>query len=125
MAIEFPAPACDGLEAEVVRRAVAQRLFGTEAGPVCIGRYEIVEQLGAGGTGIVYAARDPTLDRSVAIKVLNHHIPASQRSRLSTEARVLAQVVHPNVVAVYDVDLDYIVMERVDGLDLAQWLASP
>ena len=71
-----------------------------------IDRYKIVRLLGTGGMGHVYEARDPRLQRNVALKVL--HLEKSQRDavgrhRLLHEARLAASLEHPNVVAVYDV----------------------
>src|SRR5262249_1772395 len=71
-----------------------------------VGRYTIIERVGAGGMGIVYAAYDPELDRKVAIKLLRPESakPDTQgRARLLREAQAIARLPHPNVVAVYDV----------------------
>ncbi len=95
-------------------------------------RYEIRERLGAGGMGVVFAAHDPQLGRDVAIKVLrrpgvgvDHSAVADRRQRLAREARAMAQVNHPNVVAVYDVgEVDgqvYLAMELVRGDTLRGW----
>ena len=73
-----------------------------------MGRYRLIEILGAGASGQVYRARDPKLDRDVALKVL---APTSRleeraeavRARLSREAQAIAALSHPNIVAVYDV----------------------
>jgi tetratricopeptide (TPR) repeat protein/tRNA A-37 threonylcarbamoyl transferase component Bud32 len=94
-----------------------------------LGRYFVLELLGAGGMGEVYAAYDPELDRRVALKVI-HQAPSMDsqeaKARLVAEAQALARLSHPNVVAVYDVGtLDddlYIAMEYVDGRTLGQWI---
>lgn len=90
-----------------------------------LGRYIIVDELGAGGMGIVYSAFDPDLDRKVAVKVLRKRQDRVARSRLLLEAQAMAKLSHPNVVTVYEVDTesgrDYIVMEYVDGMTLAAW----
>nr|HEX4316482.1 protein kinase [Kofleriaceae bacterium] len=90
------------------------------------GRYQLARILGAGGMGIVYAARDPELERTVAVKLLRADI---DQDRLRREAQAMAMVSHPNVVAVHDVGLAgdrvFIAMEFVDGETLAQWLATP
>ncbi|HET7506134.1 MAG TPA: protein kinase [Kofleriaceae bacterium] len=84
--------------------------------------------VGVGGMGVVYSARDPDLDRSVALKVLRPElsIEASSRTRLLREARAMAQLSHPNVVPVYDVgvldDHVFIAMELVDGVTLRKKL---
>jgi tetratricopeptide (TPR) repeat protein len=98
-----------------------------------IGRYFVLEQLGAGGMGFVYAAFDPELDRKVAIKVLRSGGGDSEdsggRARMVREAQAIARLAHPNVVAVHDVGpcLDgqvFIAMELVDGGTLSKWLHS-
>ncbi len=96
-----------------------------EQAPQTIDRYRIVRRLGAGGMGVVYAARDPELDRDVAIKMLHRDAPAA---RLRREAQALARLSHPNVVVVYDVGEHagqvYVAMALVDGMNLRQWLAA-
>jgi len=90
----------------------------------CIGSYEILCRAGAGGMGVVYAAHDSRLDRDVALKLLR----APDERRILREARVLAKLSHPNVVAVYEVgkhDIgSYMAMELVDGASADQWLAA-
>lgn len=109
-----------------VGNQVMQRLFGKSAEEVRrFGRYEVVRRLGAGAMGTVYLARDPDLRREVAIKVLHGSLADQQRTILVVEARAMAQVNHPNLVAVYDVgehegDI-FIAMERVEGVTLRQW----
>ena len=71
-----------------------------------MGRYLIVERLGAGGMGVVYSAYDPELDRRIAVKVLRLRPgrPADLGSeRLLREAQAMARLSHPNVIAVHDV----------------------
>ncbi|HEY4058163.1 MAG TPA: serine/threonine-protein kinase, partial [Kofleriaceae bacterium] len=89
-----------------------------------LGKYTLEERLGQGAMGIVYRAKDAELGRSVAIKVL-HRPDEALTERLVREARSMAQVSHPNVVAVYDVgDRDgttYIAMELVSGDSLRSW----
>jgi tRNA A-37 threonylcarbamoyl transferase component Bud32 len=87
---------------------------------------EIVEVLGQGGMGIVYKARQPKLDRFVALKILPAD-PARDPSfaeRFAREARALARLSHPHIVAVYDFGetegMFYFIMEFVDGLNLRQ-----
>ncbi|MCH9684727.1 MAG: serine/threonine protein kinase, partial [Deltaproteobacteria bacterium] len=97
-----------------------------------LGRYVVLDRLGSGGMGVVYAAYDQTLDRKVAIKLLHADIDAQGssdgRARLWREAKVLAQLNHPNVVTVHDVgivdDRIYLAMEHVDGDTVTAWLAA-
>jgi Tol biopolymer transport system component len=93
-----------------------------------LGRYQVLDLLGAGGMGRVYRALDATLDREVAIKGLADAFRGDSRSlrRFEREARVLATLSHPNIAAIYGLErLDgspYLVLERVDGETLAQRL---
>ena len=94
--------------------------------PTHIGRYEIVQKLGAGAFGTVFKAKDPELDRTVAIKTIRlEGLAASQASlddliaRFKREARVAAKLKHPNIVGIYDTGTipgnSYVVMEFIDG----------
>jgi serine/threonine protein kinase len=99
---------------------------------------EILECLGRGGMGAVYKARQPRLDRLVALKILSPEKQGNQKfaERFEREARALAKLHHPNIVTVYDFGvvagvpnpettlLPYLVMEFVDGLTLRQLLQS-
>jgi serine/threonine protein kinase len=71
----------------------------------CLGAYEIIAFIGAGGMGEVYKARDTRLDRTVAVKVLGRDVPAngSFRTRFTREARTLSHLEHPHICALYDV----------------------
>ena len=95
-----------------------------------IGPYEIVDKLGEGGMGEVYRGRDAKLGRDVALKVLPAAFAADpdRLARFEQEARALAALNHPNIAQVYgleqDGDAPVIVMELVDGQDLAQRLAA-
>jgi eukaryotic-like serine/threonine-protein kinase len=90
-----------------------------------LGPYEIVAPIGAGGMGEVYKARDTRLDRAVAVKILPAEMgaDADRRRRFEQEARSVAALNHPNIVAVYDVgvqdDVAYLVEELVDGEPLS------
>jgi serine/threonine-protein kinase len=94
-----------------------------------IGPYEILELLGAGGMGEVYRARDSRLDREVAVKILPPELAdrPEWRERLEREARTVAALSHPNILAIHDVGRDngisYAVMELVDGEALDRVLA--
>ena len=95
-----------------------------------IGRYVLGAPLGAGGMGAVYAARDPELDRDVAIKVLRPGVAGDDApGRLLREAQVMARLSHRNVVAVHDVGTDdgrvFIALELIEGETLTTWLARP
>jgi len=90
-----------------------------------VGRYELVEALGKGAMGVVYHARDPLLDRDVALKVMLPQIAGEpeQKHRFEREARAAAKLVHPNVVTVFDFGYHtdgspYIAMELLRGQDL-------
>jgi tetratricopeptide (TPR) repeat protein len=95
------------------------------------GRYVVLEEVGRGGMGRVLRAYDPKLRREVALKeVRSDAVGPEHARRLVTEARAMAKLSHPNVVAVYDVeDLDdgevVLVMEYVPGHSLAEWLREP
>ena len=94
------------------------------------GRYKIEEPLGVGGSSQVYLARDQALNRDVALKVLDPAAAADGKTRnmFVKEARALAQLSHPNIVAVYDVgevdDSPFIVMEYLGGGSLKQRLET-
>jgi len=98
---------------------------GTRLGP-----YEILTQLGAGGMGEVYRARDTRLGRDVAIKVLPAHLSTSPevRARFEREARAISQLNHPHICSLHDIgrhdDIDYLVMEYLEGETLAARLTK-
>ncbi len=93
---------------------------GTRLGP-----YELTAQIGAGGMGEVYKARDTRLDRTVAIKVLPSEVAGDPdlRSRFEREARAVAVLDHPHICGIYDVGsvdgMLYLVMPHLDGQTLA------
>src|SRR5437763_292182 len=89
---------------------------GTRLGP-----YEILAPLGAGGMGEVYKARDTRLDRLVAVKVATQTVS----ERFAREARAVAALNHPNIVALFDVGENYIVTELVEGEPLRTEQLSP
>jgi len=67
------------------------------------GRYEILAELGRGGMGVVYRARDPLLNRDVAVKVIEPSMLTPEtEQRFQTEAQVVAQMDHPSIVSIYD-----------------------
>src|SRR5262249_60221011 len=89
---------------------------GTRLGP-----YEILSQLGAGGMGEVYRARDSRLERDVAIKVLPTHLAKDPEAlaRFEREAKAIASLAHPNILAIHDFGSDqgvaYAVTELLEG----------
>lgn len=103
---------------------------------VFLGRYQVIEILGSGGMGTVFRGWDPRLQRPVALKTI--HLGSRQKrvddetrasvGRLLSEAVAAAQIVHPNVVAIYDAeqvgDIGYVAMEYVHGTGLDRYLAE-
>ena len=93
-----------------------------------LGPYEIQIQVGAGGMGEVYRAKDTRLDRTVAIKILPQHLSnnATLKQRFDREARTISSLSHPHICSLYDIGhqdgIDYLVMEFVEGESLAQRL---
>jgi eukaryotic-like serine/threonine-protein kinase len=125
--LERAAPVGDAIEGERLLAAVKARLFDEPSPETRIDRFVVLGQLGAGGMGVVYAAYDPELDRKVAIKLVRTW-GATRREqdqeRLVGEARALAKLSHPHVVAVYEVGLHgdavFIAMEFVRGETLRE-----
>jgi tRNA A-37 threonylcarbamoyl transferase component Bud32 len=115
--------ACSAVLAELGRLAAPARSVPA--------RYRIVRQLGAGAMGVVWEAEDRMLKRRVALKWVRPDRAADgeRRARLLREARALAQLRHPNVVAVHDVgELGtelYLALELVDGATARAWRAGP
>jgi tetratricopeptide (TPR) repeat protein len=89
---------------DTARAAALLNAEAVDEPPGTIGRYRIVRRLGGGGMGTVYLARDPRLDRPVAIKLLRHRLTlGSTRERLIREARAAASLDHPNTVPLHEV----------------------
>jgi eukaryotic-like serine/threonine-protein kinase len=109
---------------ELLHAHVKTKLFGGDHAPK-LGRLVLLERIGAGAMGTVFAAYDPRLDRKVAVKVLRN---AGDAARVLGEARALAKLAHPNVVTIYDADeldgLVYIVMELAAGVSLRTWVSA-
>jgi serine/threonine protein kinase len=106
--------------------AVAKELSGR------IGKYEIVKPLGRGAMGMVYVARDPVLERDVAVKVMVAGIAddPNARQRFEREAKAVARMMHQNVVTVHDMGYHadgspYIAMELLRGRDLLRAMREP
>ena len=93
-----------------------------------VGRYVVLGQLGSGAMGIVLRAYDPRLEREVALKILRPDaLSTKARTRLLREARAMARLNHPNVVGLFDAEIDdvhgvVLTMELVDGGNLREWL---
>jgi eukaryotic-like serine/threonine-protein kinase len=115
--LETPAPAIEVLS--------TPNMEGKRIGP-----YHLTARIGAGGMGEVYKARDTRLDRTVAVKVLPTHVAhdSQARERFEREARSVAALNHPHICTLYDIgscdDVDFLVMEYVDGETLHGPLAS-
>jgi eukaryotic-like serine/threonine-protein kinase len=146
-AAELPvSPASPGLDATVTAteaespaaKSAQDTLHASPSGPgassdsltlgTAIGRYVLIDQVGSGAMGVVYAAYDHGLDRKVAVKLLRHPERGAGRRRLQREAQALARLSHPNVVAVHDIgtyrDQVFVAMEYVEGRDLRRWLTD-
>jgi len=97
-------------------------------GSILDDRYEILEIIGEGGMALVFKARDLRLNRYVAVKIMREDLMDDEefRSRFYAEAHAVAMLSNQNIVAVYDVsqnpDIEYIVMELVDGITLRQYM---
>jgi tetratricopeptide (TPR) repeat protein/predicted Ser/Thr protein kinase len=115
------------------RSAARAKLFGGPSEPAKIDRFVVVERLGGGGMGVVYAAYDPQLDRKVALKLLRPDSAGGDlRHRLMREAQAMAKVSHPNVITVHEVgtvpgtegedDQVFVAMEFIEGQTLGQWM---
>ncbi|MEM6295853.1 MAG: serine/threonine-protein kinase [Myxococcota bacterium] len=93
-----------------------------------VGRYLVLEEVGAGAMGRVLRAYDPRLRREVALKLLVQAAQEHRRVAVVEEARAMAQLSHPNIVAVYDVEVvdaePFLAMEYVDGETLRDWMGG-
>src|SRR4029077_6371400 len=94
-------------------------------------RYEVLDELGRGGMGIVFKARQVDIDRICALKAIKAgpSVPEVQINRFVQEARSAAQLNHPNIVTIYDFgryrDMFYIAMEFIPGTPLAKVIHPP
>src|SRR4051812_44814567 len=95
------------------------------AAPLRISRFEVERKLGEGGNGVVWLARDPMLDRKVAIKVLRSNDNADASQRVVREAQSAAKVVHENIIVIHEVGMFearvFVAMEYVAGASLGSW----
>ena len=122
----------ESLDPRVMARmaGLRQAMFGVPAEPVRLGRFVLLETLGVGGMGVVYAANDPLLGRRIALKVVkpDPETTASDQTRLLREAQAMARLSHPNVVQIHEVGVweerVFIAMELVEGQTLAAWLQA-
>jgi tetratricopeptide (TPR) repeat protein len=126
-----PAPVDNGL-LDTVSRAGPARASGQRESST-VGRFFLMNRLGAGGQAVVYAAYDPKLDRKIALKFLHAETGSDSSAgragiRLMREAQALARLQHPNVIAIHDVGTEgsdvYIAEEFVNGANLADWLLA-
>ncbi|GAB4375731.1 MAG: hypothetical protein Kow0062_15120 [Acidobacteriota bacterium] len=105
-----------------------EELHGTHLlpGTLLANRYEIVREIGRGGMGTVFQARDLVLDEPVALKVLAGVLDENTEKRFIQEIRLTRQINHPNIVRVHTFehwrDLRFIVLEYIDGVDLRRWV---
>jgi len=118
----------DAIATETAPRPPRTRRLPALARGAVIGRYVVVDPLGRGGMGVVYAAYDPELDRRIALKLVRDPT-GDGRAQLIAEAQAMARVSHPNVVPVHDAgsfaDGVFIAMELVDGETLGAWRKRP
>ncbi|MCA9712823.1 MAG: serine/threonine protein kinase, partial [Myxococcales bacterium] len=119
-----------GVELRHFKELARAGLFGRPPALMRIGRFRVLERVGQGGMGVVYAAYDEQLDRKVAVKLLQQtEGSAGARKRLLREAQAMARLTHENVVAVYEVGEHdhevFVAMEFIRGQSLDRWLATP
>ena len=118
---------------QAVRQAIQRENSDPEINasqPRILGRYRILEKIGQGATALVYRAFDPQLDRFLAIKVLRDRLAKDDnyREAFLHEARLAAQLSHPNIVTIFDVGItdgkSYIAMELLEGATLESLLKA-
>ncbi len=120
----------EGIQYEQQRNDVHAALFGAPIATTRIGRFVVLEKLGQGGMGVVFAAYDPELDRKVAIKLMREDSDRSEEHRVRTrrEAQSMARLSHPNVVQMFEVGEHdgqlFLAMEFVRGRTLGAWLSD-
>ena len=105
-------------------------MYDKYVGQIFDRRYRIVRIIGVGGMAVVFEAVDTVMKRTVAVKMLKEEIAGDAQAvkRFINESRAVSMLSHPNIVSIYDVsvrdDLKYIVMERVDGITLKNYMNS-
>ena len=103
-------------------------MFESYIGQIFDGRYQISKVIGVGGMSVVFEAYDNVMKRTVAVKMLKDEIAHDTQSvkRFINESKAVAMLSHPNIVKIYDVSVKenrkYIVMERVEGITLKNYL---
>ena len=120
------------METPAIARVADQILPGNRqfSNGQVLGHYRIIEQIGAGGMGEVYLAKDLKLNRKVAVKVLHQNLSSDNQAsrRLRREAQVAASLEHPHICAIYEIaetgDCSFIVMQYVEGRTLGDILAK-
>ena len=123
-------PKRHGLDAKLRKARVLSSLFGKPSAEIKIQRFTVLERIGSGHMGEVYAAYDDRLDRKCAIKLVRgtFHDASQAYERMMREAQTLARLSHPNVVQVYDAGnfegQVYIAMEFIRGRTITRWLDS-
>jgi len=121
------APSNEPEESGGARDVSSPREFQQEAGSMRLGRFEIVREIGRGGQGVVFLARDPRLKRLIALKVPRPEIVMSQarRRRFMTEGHAAAILTHPNVVTALEAGqigpVCYLAQAYIDGPTLGEW----
>ncbi|MEM9452551.1 MAG: serine/threonine-protein kinase [Myxococcota bacterium] len=119
-----------GIVQRGIRDVVRERLFNKAPAEQRIGRYIVLQRIGRGGMGMVFAAYDEELDRKVAIKLLDAHgrVGDVSKLRLKREAQAMARLSHPNVATVHEVgeadDEVYVAMEFIRGESLDMWIRT-
>ncbi|HZL93047.1 MAG TPA: serine/threonine-protein kinase, partial [Vicinamibacterales bacterium] len=99
--------------------------------PSRIGRFRVLERIGRGAQGVVYAAQDEVIGRPVALKVLMADLESDPetRARFHREAQAAARLLHPNIISIFDAGEDqgrpFIAMQLLEGLPLAAYLERP
>jgi serine/threonine protein kinase/tetratricopeptide (TPR) repeat protein len=130
IAISVPVPGLPGLTAHSGRHTIQRMAVQAPVIGALLGHYRLLEQVGRGGMGVVFRARDEQLARDVAVKVLppGTFPDGNARKRFLREARVLAKLNHPNVAMAFDFGqqhgIDYLVTEYVPGITLDAKLAK-
>lgn len=119
----------DEVELQRSLSAVSDRVLGGTRKRPSVGRFSLLERVGSGGMGSVYAAFDPKLDRRIALKLLHASgLGDRANARLLAEARNLARVAHPNVVPVFEVGVFegrvFVAMELIDGVPWSTWVKA-
>ncbi|MCA9719098.1 MAG: serine/threonine protein kinase, partial [Myxococcales bacterium] len=115
------------LDSQLQLAALRARVLETPREDVMVGRFRLLERIGAGGMGVVYAARDDALHRRIALKLIHDELADDPRARarVLSEARALARLSHPNVVQLHEIGEHrsrlFIAMEYINGPTLREW----